>query len=153
MSHNHSGFIDVNNDHFNNITKQKGSAIVVAIFVIVIMALLASALVRMQNSSSEAIVYEVMGTRAYSAAQTGIQWQLTEIFPLNTATVTLCSDNIIEPDISNVSGLENCWFEITCNSAINHDGVQYYNVKSTGSCHVAGIETSRTIQVEARSID
>jgi MSHA biogenesis protein MshP len=131
----------------------QGSALVIAIFVLVIMSLIGSALVRIQSSSAETVVYEVMGTRAYAAAKTGLQWQLTEIFPLNTTTVTLCKANIVEPIISDVIGLKNCQFEITCDDSISHEGVQYYTLTSTGSCRIAGIETSRTIEIEARNIN
>ena len=117
------------------------------------MTLIGSALIRMQSSSAETVVYEVMGSRAYAAAQTGLQWQLTEIFPLNTTGVTLCKVNIVEPTISGVSGLENCQFEITCDDTISHDGVQYYTLSSRGTCSIAGIETSRTLKIEARNIN
>ena len=144
---------------FHNLTaingkrSQHGSALVIAIFVLVIMTLIGSALIRMQSSSGEAIVYEVMGTRAYAAAQTGIQWQLSQLFPLNSNSA-LCANPINEPDVSNTPSLENCWFNIvTCNSDVSHAGVQYYTVTSTGSCSIGGIDTSRTIAVEARSIN
>lgn len=153
MFHSQHEFFYRINHPINRSTKQRGSALVVAIFVIVIMTLIGSALVKMQGSSSEAVVYEVVGTRAYAAAQTGIQWQLTELFPLNTPAVTLCKPIITEPDISNVAGLEHCLFEITCQSNIEHDGVRYYTVTSKGSCDFAGIYTSRSIEVEARSIN
>lgn len=136
-----------------NRIKHSGSALVIAIFILVIMTLVGSALIRMQSSSAESVVYEVMGTRAYAAAQTGLQWQLTQIFPLNTTGITLCAANIVEPTISTITGLENCGFEISCDSTISHDGVQYYTLTSTGSCQVASIKTSRTIEVEARSIN
>lgn len=138
--------------HINKV-KHSGSALVIAIFVLVIMTLIGSALIRMQSSSAETVVYEVMGTRAYAAAQTGIQWQLTQIFPLNTTGATLCSTNIVEPTISGVTGLENCSFKISCDSSISHVDVQYYTIKSTGSCDVAGVVTSRTIEIQARSIN
>lgn len=133
--------------------RQSGSALVTAIFVLVIMTLLGSALIRMQSSSAETVVYEVIGTRAYAAAQAGVQWQLTELFPLNTAGITLCKNTIIEPDISATQGLENCQFAISCDDSIAHDGVQYYTVQSVGTCSAAGVDTSRTIEVEARSVD
>ena len=139
--------------HMINRKRQSGSALVIAIFVLVMMMLLGSALIRMQSSTAETVVYEVMGTRAYAAAKTGLQWQLTEVFPLNTTSVTLCKANIVEPTISDVTGLENCQFEITCDDSISHDGVQYYTLTSTGSCSIAGIETSRTIEIEARNIN
>jgi len=137
----------------SNRKKQSGSALVIAIFVLVIMTLIGSALIRMQSSGAETVVYEVMGTRAYATAQTGLQWQLTQIFPLNTSGVTLCSTNIIEPVISATAGLENCEIAISCDHSISHDGVQYYTISSTGNCSVAGIETSRTIEIEARNIN
>jgi len=136
-----------------NRKKQSGSALVIAIFVLVIMTLIGSALIRMQSSSAETVVYEVMGARAYAAAQTGLQWQLTEIFPLNITNVTLCKANIVEPTVSDVKGLENCQFEIICDDSISHSGVQYYTLTSKGTCSIAGIETSRTIEIEARNLN
>ena len=133
--------------------KQSGSALVIAIFILVIMTLIGSALIRMQSSSAETVVYEVMGARAYAAAQTGLQWQLTQIFPLNTPSITQCVSPIVEPNISGVQGLENCLFEINCDDSISHNGVQYYTISSTGSCSIAGIKTSRTIEIEARNIN
>ncbi|MBL4765552.1 MAG: pilus assembly PilX N-terminal domain-containing protein [Colwellia sp.] len=135
------------------IKSQSGSTLVIAIFVLVIMTLIGSALIRMQSSSAETVVYEVMGTRAYAAAQTGLQWQLTQIFPLNTTGITLCKANIVEPTISGVAGLENCQFEIHCDDSIEYDGVRYYTLTSIGSCSVAGINTSRKIEIEARNIN
>lgn len=144
--------------YVKNRNKQSGSALVIAIFVLVIMTLIGSALIRMQSSAAETVVYEVMGSRAYAAAQSGIQWQLTEVFPLGIGKMQ-CKRNsagaieINEPDISGVAGLENCQFDISCDDSISHAGVQYYKLASTGSCSVAGIETSRTIEIEARNIN
>ncbi|MDX2368852.1 MAG: pilus assembly PilX N-terminal domain-containing protein [Colwellia sp.] len=133
----------------------QGSALVIAIFVLVIMSLIGAALVRMQGSSAEAMVYEVIGTRTYAAAQTGIQWQLTEVFPLDTSTPTACSP-IPEPDISSTAGLEGCFFVVTCDSFSSEDpdnSTLYYTIESTGTCSIADIKTSRTIKVKAKSIE
>ena len=146
------------NPHSINRIRQSGSALVIAIFVLVIMTLIGNALIRMQSSSAETVVYEVMGARAYAAAQTGLQWQLTEIFPLNIGAKQ-CERNsegdieINEPDISGVKGLENCQFEITCDDSISLYDVQYYKLTSIGTCSIAGIKTSRTIKIEARNIN
>lgn len=139
--------------NFNSLNKIKhsGSALVIAIFVLVIMSLLGSALIRMQSSSAETVVYEVIGTRAYAAAQTGVQWQLSEIFPLNTPGITRCKSPIVEPIINGVNGLD-CQFKVICDE-VNYDGVQYYTLTSTGTCEVGDVITSRTIKVEARNIN
>ena len=131
-------------------TKQKGSAIVIAIFVIV--ALLGAGLVKILASSAESVAYEVIGTRAYAAAQTGAQWQLLEVFPHDTDTRTTCQSSITAPDFSNVEGLENCEATVTCNDDGEFDGTTYYIITSTGQCTVGGVITSRTVEIEARSL-
>jgi MSHA biogenesis protein MshP len=133
-------------------TKQKGSAIVIAIFVIVVMALLGAGLVKILSSSVESVAYEVIGTRAYAAAQTGAQWQLLEIFPHDTNSRTACQGTIVEPDFSNVQGLENCEAAVICNDDGEFDGTTYYIITSTGQCSIGGVITSRTVKIEARSL-
>ena len=131
--------------------KQKGSALVIAIFVIIVMSLLGSALVKMLGGSAEAIVYEVSGIRAFHAAQSGVQWRLRQIFPLNSAAVA-CDNLLSEPDISNVNGLNECVVDTVCDN-FSHDGVMYYTITSTGTCDVTNeIHTSRTVQVTARAL-
>lgn len=133
-------------------SNQSGSALVIAVFVIVVMSLIGAALVRMLASSSEAVAYEVTGTRTFAVAQSGAQWQLALVFPLGSDTnVAACDTVAEEPDISTVSGIENCSFAVTC-SANEFDNEHYFVIKSTGSCSVGGIITSRTIAVEAQSL-
>jgi MSHA biogenesis protein MshP len=133
-------------------TKQKGSAIVIAIFVIVVMALLGAALVKILSSSAESVAYEVIGTRAYAAAQTGAQWQLLEVFPHNTNTATACKNFITEPDLSNVKGLEYCQATVNCDDGGTFTGTTYYVITSVGQCSFGGVITSRTVIIEARSL-
>ena len=150
-NHNHNQSHDYKHgvNPFKN--KQKGSAIVVAIFVIVVLALLGAGLVKILSSSAESVAYEVIGTRAYAAAQTGAQWQLLEIFPHDTNTKTACKNNIIEPDFSNLEGLASCQATVSCNDDV-FDGTTYYVITSVGQCAVGGVITSRTVKIEARSL-
>ncbi|MCO4799936.1 MAG: pilus assembly PilX N-terminal domain-containing protein [Colwelliaceae bacterium] len=140
--------------HKNNSTcnkKQSGSALVIAIFVIVVMTLLGTALVRMINSSAETVVYEVIGTRAFQAAQIGLQRKLQELYPLLPASGTC----LVTPefDLSTVVGLENCKaINVTCSIDATVAGVTYYSVKSTGQCEISGVLTSRTLEVQSREL-
>ena len=146
--------------------KQQGSALVIAIFIIVVMTLLAVALMRMIATSAESVVYEVMGTRAYASAQTGAQWAGLEIFPLGATTkhcdgslvaagnTTFVSPQTLSPPtkISNNDGLKDCAIsQLTC-ADLKYDGVAYFTITSTGQCSIAGIITTRTIVIEARSL-
>lgn len=145
-------------------SKQQGSALVVAIFIITVMTLLGSALVRMVSSNAETIAYEVIGTRAYQAAQAGAQRKLSELFPLKP-NVGVCSPTP-DPDPNNneevydfstdvikIKGLENCRaIKVTCQEDATVDSISYYTVTSTGRCEVADVFTSRTIEIKARSL-
>lgn len=140
-----------------NLHKQSGSSLVIAIFIIVVISMLGAALVKMIRSSSDSIVYEVLGTRAYNAAQIGLQWKLQQLFPLDNSLQTcgtaLTSPLPPNPSFVTTAGLENCEiiFPITCTD-IEVLGTRYYTVTSTGQCEVAGVLTSRTLEVQARAL-
>ncbi len=146
---------------------QRGSALVIAVFIIVVMTVLGLALVRMLGASSESVAYEVIGTRAYAAAQTGAQWAGREIFPLGTgfarhcdgSTVSESNTSFVSPQtlsppsaISNSEGLENCEISLLTCEDLKYDDVAYFTITSTGQCDVGGVITSRTMVIEARSL-
>jgi MSHA biogenesis protein MshP len=146
---------------------QQGSALVIAVFIIIVMTVLGLALVRMLNTSAESVAYEVMGTRAYATAQIGVQWGGREIFPLGTgasrhcdgSTVSENNNSFVSPQmlnppsgISNNDGLANCQISSLICKDLKYDGVVYFTITSTGQCNVGGIVTSRTIVIEARSL-
>jgi len=137
-------------------SKSQGSALIMAVFVILVMTVLGAALMRILSSSSESVAYEVLGTRAFAAAQTGVQWQLQQVFPLGAAAVACPGQAFIDankPVITNTIGLNNCQIsELSCADFV-HDGIRYYQVTSTGQCDINGEVTSRTVEVQARSLD
>ncbi len=131
--------------------QQSGSALVIAIFIIVVMTLLGSALVKMVSSNAETIAYEVIGTRAFQAAQAGAQKKMSILFPLLPSSGTCTVDS--EYDFSTIEGLENCKaVDVNCIQDATVSGVSYYSITSTGQCNVAGVFTSRTIEIKAKSL-
>jgi len=142
--------------HLSSRRQYRGSALVIAIFVIVVMALLGAALVKMMASSEEGVGFEVLGSRAYAAAQTGVQWQLAQLFPVGLMSIsanTCASVSQTPPVISNISGFNGCMIvsPIICEDFL-HDNVRYYTITSVGQCQIDGEVTSRIIEVEARGI-
>ena len=130
--------------------RQRGSSLVIAIFIIIVLSLLGAALVRMLNSSAESIVYEVYGTRAFHAAQSGLQMKLAERFPLiGSADAPNC--NSISPKFTNVAGLNACEAVVTCTPDTDAS-ITTYTIKSLGSCDIGGVVTSRTVEVVARDL-
>jgi len=134
------------------LNKQKGSALVLAIFVIVVVTLLGATLVRIMSSNAETIAYEVIGTRSLQAAKAGAQRKMSELFPL-LPSVGACEVNSDPWDFSTIKGLEGCEaINVSCISGPTVDGVTYYTITSTGQCTVAGVFTSRQIEIKARSL-
>ena len=131
--------------------KNRGSALVQAIFIVTVMALLGATLVRVFSSNAETIAYEVIGTRAFQAAQAGMQRKMAELFPL-APNANVCSGSI-EYDFSTIQGLKNCKaINVTCTLDATVAGTSYYTIGSTGQCDVAGILTSRKIEVKAKTL-
>jgi MSHA biogenesis protein MshP len=134
----------------SRLNTHSGNALVLALFIIVIVTLLGTALVRMISSNAETIAYEVLGTQAYQAAQAGVQIKLREIFPLSGAGVCSASSTY---NFSGIDGLDNCQAStVECDATDPIDGITYYTITSTGQCELLEVFTSRTIEVKARSV-
>jgi MSHA biogenesis protein MshP len=125
------------------------------------MSLLGTAMVRMLSANAENIVYEVVGTRAYFAAQAGMQEGLHNIYPLQ-APAEDCSAlspipfTLVNRNYGN-DGLLNCSATVivtNCESIETAVGVfeHFYLIESTGQCTAGDITTTRIIEVQSRSL-
>ena len=127
---------------------QRGSALVVAVFIIVVMLALVLSLSRLLISSSENVVYEVQGTRALFAAQSGLEVALTALLPLSAAGS--CTER--NYNFSNTAGLNGCAAVVSCTEQADAvpDGGSVYRLTSVATCNNADFVTSRTVQIEVR---
>lgn len=129
--------------------KQRGSALVVAVFIIVVMLALVLSLARLLTSSSEAIVYEVQGPRALFAAQSGLELALPKLFPLGAAAATACPTNISNPVSFSDAALNGCSVTVSC-SAYPPAQPEVFRLSSRSECIANEFTTSRSVQVEVR---
>ncbi|MCI2282842.1 pilus assembly PilX N-terminal domain-containing protein [Colwellia sp. MSW7] len=152
----------------SSVEKQSGSALMMALFILVVLILIGSALMRVLSTSSEAIAQEVIGTRAYMAANSAMQAELQKLFPLNPVDETdfQCDSNPPPYDFStsgaDVNGLYHCKAVTSCNlyATNTSTGEKFYRLTSIGKCgsSVLGststdvVVSSRKIQVEARNL-
>jgi len=150
--------------YFNNLIKrkspkkQRGSALMLAIFVIIVILLLGLTLVETLSTGNEAISQEVLGTRAFTAANSGMQGELQKLFPLNNIAGSCAA--ISNYDFTTVEGLTQCSALVSCDDYATVDGVTYYRLESTGKCGTGAMAgasksivlSSRTVVVEARSL-
>lgn len=149
--------------------KQRGSALLMTLFIIIVLILLGGALMRVLSTSSESIAQEVIGTRAYMAANSAMQAKLQQLFPLNSSST--CPLAPLEPSVTthnfsasgmNIDGLYHCTAEASCSWYATHPqtGEKFYRLISTGKCASSAlvsnskdvVVSSRTIQVEARNL-
>ena len=126
---------------------QRGFSLPVAIFIIVIMALLGAAMVSILQSGQQSAGTAVMSTRAFFAAQTGAQQALANLFPLDGSAAS-CLSPYPAFNYSN-NGLAGCTAVVSCSSSIIGSKT-YYTLNSTGTCDVSSIRAVRQILIQAR---
>jgi MSHA biogenesis protein MshP len=126
--------------------QQHGSMLVMALFVIVVLAYLGLTISRLLASGTDAVVHEVLGQRALNAARAGIECQLATTF-----ATTPCA-NLPQFTFNNVQGLENCTYQASVSQKNVIDGSltrTYAQFTSTGQCAVGNIVVSRTVYIDA----
>ncbi len=129
---------------FPRIKKQAGNLYIVAIFVIVVMGFLASALGRMEWSNSDALSKDLLGTRAWLAAHSVNEYLLTQMYPVGDPEtnniVNVCSainadqQGYAELLLSEFSGCENV--TTTCDDSDDYvlDSLRFYKIQTAVQC-------------------
>ncbi|WP_371857011.1 MSHA biogenesis protein MshP [Aeromonas allosaccharophila] len=140
--------------------RMRGSALMIALFVIVVMALLAAAMGRFLVDSGEKNTVEVRSVRALLAAQSGLEVALYQLFP-NRPTAPpadRCSLVQASRQFSNL-GLVGCEVVVSCKEIAviyNNQPSTGYRLQSVGQCGTSDpnstnpdFAVSRTLMVEA----
>lgn len=137
--------------HNAQIQAQKGSMLVISLFVIIIMAVLGLTIVRLLNASADSVVHEVYGLRAYNAAQSSMELMLSRAFPLEQNGPGTCNAVDVR-NYRNAPGMEGCIAIARCSLTEGFVGesTRYYRFSSEGRCTAGAVITSRTIAVDAK---
>ncbi|MEE4245311.1 MAG: hypothetical protein V2I33_07855 [Kangiellaceae bacterium] len=134
-------------DSFKQLTSNsRGFSIFAALFIIIVVGLLAGTILRMTQTSEVAVAQETLSIRAFFAAESGVQAVAMQIFPLTGGG--FCNNQVIN---FAANGLTNCRATITCNAYVA-DGENYYQVVSQGQCSSGELQASRTIESLMRDI-
>ncbi|MCE9848990.1 MSHA biogenesis protein MshP [Aeromonas allosaccharophila] len=134
----------------------------IALFVIVVMALLAAAMGRFLVDSGEKNTVEVRSVRALLAAQSGLEVALYRLFPNRTlAQPTPPAECLATSPLNFASnpGLTNCLAVVRCATVpVTYNGsvTNGYRLESVGTCGNSDLNSanpdfavSRTLMVEA----
>lgn len=142
-------------------TSQRGSALVIGIFVITVMFLLAATLTRVMNDADEQVNLEVWGVRALATANSGADVAMARLFPVD-GSAGVCTASSSWTPTANLVGFHGCVnVALTCNSFVV-DGVTQYRITSSATCSsgkcdsgatdsTTCLRVNRTVEVEARA--
>ncbi|MCG9713096.1 MSHA biogenesis protein MshP [Shewanella insulae] len=143
---------------FPNRASQRGSALVIGIFIITVMFLMAAALINIVSDADEGVNLEVLATRAFAAANSGADAALAQLFPLS-GTVVGCASVSASWTPPDVVGFHGCSVVLSCNETTvgtGSDSVTQYLIGSEATCAVgncdgdACLRVNRKVEVEAR---
>jgi MSHA biogenesis protein MshP len=132
---------------YYNLKQQTGFSLPIAIFILVIMALIAAAVVSIYTKSLAGVSQEVLSTRAFYSAESGAQHVLGQLFPLNGGAASCTASSSLN---FSSTGLNNCAASMSC-TATTVGSNTFYTITSTGSCSTGSTSTVRQIQIMARA--
>lgn len=138
---------------------QRGFSLVSAIFLLVVLAGMGTAMVTLLVNQDQSNVLDVLGTRAYQAARTGVEWSATQSSPPTTLAGTLwagCAAGQVFAAGSLPGTLSPFTVTVTCvsNGPIT-DGsstVYVYTVISKATLGAVGSSTYIERQVQVRIV-
>lgn len=127
---------------------QQGSMLVIALFVMIVLAFLAYAMIAITDNSHKSNVYEVYGGRALNAANSGVERALNDI--LGPDGTDDCSD-VSNYSLPNIVPFSGCSLELQCNQFdVTSTKFTHFSITSTASCSAGNFDTQRSVIVEAR---
>lgn len=141
--------------------RARGSALMIALFVIVVMGGLAAALGRLLGDSSEKYTVEVRGLRALMAAQGALETGLYRLYPNGHWQGQVCEPLTLTLP-NDAAGLVDCRASLSCDViTAEHNGrtLKGWRLIGTGECGDEGggaspdFAVSRSVMAEAFDSD
>ena len=129
---------------------QRGSMLVMAIVIIIIVGALALAIAKMSSDSSRSIIFEVYGTRAFNAANSGAQRALNEVLGPGAPDPAQCIATALY-DFSHITAFSGCIVTVDCvEKNIVETGFIHFEISSNAVCSINDFVSQRGVTVEAR---
>lgn len=153
------------------INTQRGFLLPLALFIIVVMGVLALTISRTSIQSQTAVVQELMNLQSFYAAESGAQRGMKAIFfdvAGRQAADAACTNMNINPSYAGVDGLNACTVVVTCTCRYQNGNAcapgiaanyvpeasvdllkSFYTINSIGGCGEQEYRAERRIQVGA----
>lgn len=139
---------------------QQGSALVMAVFVLTVMLLLGSALVRTLSQESVNVGIEVTRTRALAAAQSGIDWALAltlgraDVSQAGAIAACVSANQMLQPGaaLPDSVAFDRCDVTVSCQhraANASDDAENRFEVKATAECGPEMLRVTRVMEALA----
>lgn len=160
-----------NSRSLKQVNSQRGFLLPLALFIIVVMGVLALTISRTTTQSQTAVVQEFISLQSFYAAESGAQRGMKALFvDVNgrQAADAACLAMNLNPDYSGIDGLSACTVAVNCTcryqngsdctpaNATNYSPMatadvlkSFYTVTSVGTCGEREYRAERSIQVGA----
>lgn len=148
---------------YHNRNRQRGNMVIISVFIIVVMGLLATNLLRIKWSNQDTLTREYLGTQAWFLANSASEWALTELYPIGQTSeladlATSCTAiNINTTAVSQLAtGLPCGAPSVSCTppAAALPDELKYYQITSQAICSSGTIfQVQREQEIWIRAIE
>jgi MSHA biogenesis protein MshP len=134
--------------NLNNIARQQGFLIPLALFILVGMAALAAAVARISSQSNTQSYQELISTQAFFAADSGAQLAMNRVmFPSASRSAGDAACNAM---LAASSTIFSCEVNLSCSIAADSaSSISVYTVSSTATCGSGDLAAVRTVQGSA----
>ncbi|CAH0526865.1 MSHA biogenesis protein MshP [Vibrio hippocampi] len=112
--------------------RQRGNALIISIFILVVIGMMASGLTRIRWSNHDSHVRTLNGTQAWLYAQSASEEMLTKLYPLGSQSID--SDQCVASFTSSFSDSRCPIISSSCETLAELEGVKYYKVSSRAQC-------------------
>ncbi|WP_318412902.1 MshP protein [Photobacterium leiognathi subsp. mandapamensis] len=147
---------------YSSYNKQRGSGLMIVLFVIVVMGLMAMVMTKIGTSSQTMTTKEVLGTRAWFTAHSANEVVLTKLFPLGkplgsepTACKTYSAEEIANtmPRFQTGCKVEKIQCTMKQIQIAGKSPITEYRLESTATCGSNDIAMTRTQEVWAKGLE
>lgn len=130
-------------------SRQTGLGLPAALFVIVVLALIAVAITELERTSAESFSFNVLSQRAFYAAESGAQVGLNRLFPPGGAASDCTNAYFGTSQTYTQGGLNGCSVTVACRAdTVGADTI--FTLTATGQCGTGSDSAIRVIEVRAR---
>lgn len=132
-----------------SLRSQSGSALVVAIFIITVMSMMAATMIKINASQVVTTTQEVLGTRAWFVAHSGIEISLNALFPIGNPLQMLACENV--PTQISLVDFDSCKVTIECDE-YGAETTRRIQLRSIGRCGSGQYQVVRQQQVWVKGL-